>query len=119
MTPPLPKDIKSASSYPVTIHIAGNFMAAQEVCQRYCDEVGLCVTVSATIYVYTKGKSAGVRIGLINYPRFPKVPREIWAHAVELGYRLRAELGQESFTVETPDQCHWFSWREEDQQVPA
>lgn len=41
-----------------------------DVIQEYVDEVGYCVNVSETMYVYSGGRERGVKIGLINYPRF-------------------------------------------------
>ncbi|WP_111818730.1 hypothetical protein [Agrobacterium sp. CFBP2214] len=110
----LPNDIKYAPSFPVTIHIAGDYETAREECQRFCDIHGLCVTVTPTEYIYTGGSEAGVRVGLINYPRFPKMGTEIALQAIELAYALRAALGQQSFSVETPENTTWFSWRERD-----
>lgn len=109
-----PHVIEGAPSFPVTIHIAGDYAEAKEVCQRYCDKVGLCVTVRHAAYVYTGGREDGVQVGLINYPRFPKDPHEIRMQAIRLAYLLRAELGQESCTIETPEQTIWLSWRQED-----
>jgi hypothetical protein len=103
-----------APSWPVSIFIAGDYQTAINECGAYCDEVGLCVTVTLTDYVYTNGTEGGLIIGLINYPRFPSEPGQIEARAIELGMRLREALGQESFTVQTPTKTPWFSWREAD-----
>lgn len=43
---------------------------ALDLCQEYCDRVGLCVSIKETNFIYTKGYETGVEIGLINYPRF-------------------------------------------------
>jgi hypothetical protein len=103
-----------ASSWPVSIFIAGSYEEALGVCGAYCDEVGLCVTVTRTTYVYTNGSEDGMIVGLINYPRFPDEPARIEAKAAELGRILRTALDQESFTVQTPTTTTWFSWRAED-----
>jgi len=107
----LPREISGAPSFPVSIHIAGDPHKAVTVCQRFCDEVGLCVTVKDALYVYTGGREPGVTVGLINYPRFPKTGFEITMLAIRLAYLLREELSQESFAVETPTDSMWFSWR--------
>ena len=106
--------IETAPSYPVSIFIAGDRFRAEKYCREHCDDVGLCVTVTATNYVYRDGNEAGVVVGLINYPRFPKEAAEIWAIAEELGRCLRVALQQESFTIQAPDKTVWFSWREAD-----
>jgi hypothetical protein len=106
--------MEQTTSCPVSIFIAGDFDKARDVCRAYCDEVGLCVTVTPTTYVYTGGEEAGVTVGFINYPRFPKGAEEIEAAAIHLGKRLREALRQESFSVQTPAATFWFSWRAED-----
>lgn len=102
---------KEAPSYPVTIFIAGDPEEAFTDCAAYCDAVGLCVTVTSTTYVYTGGSEVGVAIGLINYPRFPSTPSEIWQRAEALAERLRGHLGQQSYTIQAPDRTVWFSHR--------
>jgi hypothetical protein len=106
--------IAPAPSWPVTIHIGGDPFRARQICRSFCDDVGLCVTVTDTDYIYSYGSEAGVRVGLINYPRFPKDRREIEETAYKLACRLRHELDQQSFTIESPDRSVWFSWREQD-----
>lgn len=103
-----------AISCPISIFIAGDPAVAMRVCSAYCDEVGLCVTVTPTAYVYTGGCEGGMVVGLINYPRFPTDHLHIEAKAIELGNRLREGLNQESFSVQTPTTTTWFSWRVED-----
>ena len=103
-----------APSYPVSIFIAGDTWQAETSCLNYCDAVGFCVTVTETTYVYTGGEEVGVIVGLINYPRFPKAPAEIWAHAETLAAKLCIDLKQESYTIQAPDKTVWFSHREED-----
>ena len=99
------------SSYPVSIFIAGDRFKAEKYCREHCDDIGLCVTITSTNYIYKDGSEAGVIVGLINYPRFPAEPREIWAKAETLAKKLREELGQESFSIQAPDKTVWFSWR--------
>ncbi|MAG24938.1 hypothetical protein CMI47_05100 [Candidatus Pacearchaeota archaeon] len=81
-------------SYPVQIWIAGDHAKAIETCRSYCDEMGFCVTVTPTTYVYTGGQEAGVCIGLINYGRFPSEPRSIFNRAREIGDVLLKALGR-------------------------
>ncbi len=106
--------MQRASSHSVQIHIAGDCQKATQFCQSFCDAKGLCVTVTETLYVYTGGREPGVRIGLINYPRFPKAPWEIDRIAFELACGLRTWLEQESFSIETATETRWYSWRDQD-----
>lgn len=105
---------ESCASHPVSIFMAGDVEVARQICREYCDEVGFCVTVTATTYVYTGGQEDGFIVGLINYPRFPKLPHEIDAHAIRLGATLREKLGQESFSIQYPEHTIWHSWRGEE-----
>lgn len=104
---------KSCPAYPVNIFMAGHYAKALEVCRQYCDDIGFCVTVTPTHYVYTGGHESGIIVGLINYPRFPAEPTEIVDHAIALAERLRVNLGQESYTIQTPDAAYWTSYRKE------
>jgi len=73
------------------------------ICQDYVDKVGLCVTVTETMYFYTNGYEPGVCVGLINYPRFPTQPWQIRKHAFDLAYALLVTLKQYRCTIVTPE----------------
>lgn len=103
-----------AHSYPVSIFVAGSPMEAETLCLDYCDRTGFCVTVTETTYCYTGGEEAGVIVGLINYPRFPSTPEQIWQRAEELAAELCAGLKQQSYSIQAPDKTVWFSHRESD-----
>jgi hypothetical protein len=111
--------IEFAPSCPVSIFIAGDYDTARDLCSAFCGRMGLCVTVTETSYIYTGGEEAGVVVGLINYPRFPSDADNIQAVAEELAMILRDGLGQESFTIQTPTNTAWFSWREADLALAA
>lgn len=106
--------IEYANSYPVQIFIAGSYCKAKLIAQKFCDEVGGCVTVSKTTYVYTGGKEKGVIVGFINYPRFPNKPDEIETKANRLAELLLKGLNQQSYSIQTPDETKWVSYRPED-----
>ena len=105
---------RSVESYPVSIFIAGNVRDATDECRRYCEEVGYCVTVTETKYVYRGGDEPGVIVGLINYGRFPAEPEAIFRHARHIADRLCERLQQESYTIQAPDRTLWVSHRPED-----
>lgn len=106
--------IKHAPSFPVTIYIAGRYPKAIKVVEKYCNQVGYCVTIKPTLYVYKDGEEHGVEVGLINYPRFPADPASIIEKAIEIAERLRVELEQESFSIQTPHDTIWYSYRKGD-----
>lgn len=95
---------KSCPSWPVSIFIAGDVDLARETCRVYCNDVGLCVTVTPTCYIYTGGEESGVIVGLINYPRFPSSADRIFERAFDLACGLRHALAQESFSIQTPQE---------------
>lgn len=94
------------------IFIAGDLEQAKQVCREYCFEVGLCVTVEPVSYIYTGGEEAGVRVGLINYSRFPATEAEIGVKASALADLLMARMCQHSYSIVGPETTLWKSRRE-------
>lgn len=103
----------SSDTFTADIYIAGSLNAAREACREFCLR-GLCVSITPSDFVFTGGMESGVRVGLINYPRFPKSPDEIWSTAVQLAEFLILRLHQGSATVIAPDTTCWLSRREFD-----
>lgn len=99
-------------TFGATIYIAGDEQTAKHICRQYCFEVGLCVTIEPTTFIYTGGEEAGVRVGLINYPRFPTTPDAIFETACALGDKLMHGLCQHSYSVVGPNKTRWFSRRD-------
>jgi len=105
---------KYADSHSVQIFIAGDYDLARHIVREYCDQFGCCVTVTPTSYVYTGGEEPGVIVGFINYPRFPKKPDDIELQAYFLAEKLLKGLDQQSYSIQTPVETKWISYREED-----
>jgi hypothetical protein len=106
--------IKHARSFPTTIYIAGRYSKAIKVIEKYCNEVGYCVTIKPTLYIYKDGQEHGIEVGLINYPRFPADASTIVDKAREIAERLRVALDQESYSIQTPNDTIWVSYRKGD-----
>lgn len=102
---------REVQSYPISIFMAGDIAAATDYTRHYCDQEGLCVTITPTTYVYTHGQESGFIVGLINYPRFPSKLDDLWQTAEALAAYLRERLYQESYTIQAPDKTVWFSHR--------
>lgn len=98
------------NTYQVDIYIAGDYAVARQVCREFCTS-GFCVSVSPVDFIYTGGEESGVKIHLINYPRFPAEPEALWAKAIELADLLRARLFQHSYSVVATDRTLWASLR--------
>ena len=72
--------------------------------QEYVDKVGLCVTVTRTEYIYSKGREPGLLIGLINYPRFPASKEDIKNHAMVIAESLKEKLRQKRVSIICSDE---------------
>lgn len=103
--------ITNSATIRFDIFIAGDLEQAKQVCREYCFEVGLCVTVEPVAYIYTGGEEAGVRIGLINYPRFHSTAADIQEKATSLADLLMIRLCQQSYSLMGPESTTWFSRR--------
>lgn len=101
---------RTEPTFTATIYIAGDLATARQVCREFCMS-GLCVTVEPTEFVYTGGAETGVRVGLLNYPRFPSDAAEILDRARALADELRERLCQHSWLIVTPDESIWNSRR--------
>lgn len=107
-----PIKVVTSGTIAVDILIAGSRAAAVEACREFCME-GLCVTVIDADYVYTGGMEAGVKIGLINYPRFPTSEDAIYEVAYRLAAFLIGRLFQQSCTIVGPSKTMWLTRRGE------
>lgn len=104
-------NILTEPAHSVKIYVAGDIEDAKRTCRKFCFEKGLCVTVTATEYIYTGGQEAGVIVGLVNYPRFPKLPTAIDVIAQYLAEQLMEDLCQNSALLDGPAKTVWLTRR--------
>lgn len=105
--------MKTVPTYTATIYVGEPEPgAAAKICRAYCDEIGLCVTVTPTLYVYRGGQEPGVAVGLINYPRFPSTPEEIRRKALRLAELLKEGMQQRGASIVFPDETVWLPYPE-------
>lgn len=95
----------------VDIFIAGDAAQARQVCREFCIAEGACVTVEPVDYIYTGGEEAGVRVGFINYPRFPTNADTLFNKAGRLAEKLMERLCQHSYSIVGPENTVWYSRR--------
>jgi hypothetical protein len=82
------------------------------ICHTYCDSVGLCVTVTPTRFIYSKGQGIadgyedGCFVELIAYPRFPQSKYDIVATALDLAKLFMKEFKQTRISVIASDQTY-------------
>lgn len=106
--------VKSAPSFNVAIHMAGDIALAGQIIQRHAIDFPMCVTLAPQSFLYTGGREEGFVVGFINYPRFPVgTCEEIVDRARGLAGKLAIELGQHSFCIVTPVDTIWISRREQ------
>lgn len=98
-------------TYWVEIYMSGPYDIAAQVIRKYCKEVGLCVTLDKTKFIYRGGEEDGFVVGLINYPRFAKDDLEIWEQSKKLANILLIECSQDSYLLMDPDDTYWFTER--------
>jgi hypothetical protein len=76
--------------------------AALDICERFCTEVGLCVTVTPTTFLYSRGRERGFVARLMNYPRYPD-RKKLEKCAMTLGEILLRAFKQCRVSIEFPD----------------
>ena len=109
---------REIATYIVRIYVAGDLGSAKDHLRRACypPNQGLCVTVEPTSFIYTGGEETGVVVGLVNYPRYPSTPTELFRRAVVLAKELIARLCQWSALVVASDRTLWITTRSETDQ---
>lgn len=97
----------TVGQFHATIHMAGDYKHAKQICRLFVME-GACVQLQECDYIYTGGAESGFTARIMHYARFPKEKDEIYSQAERLAYRLCRELGQTSFSIETPQESIYF-----------
>ena len=101
--------VQESETVCIDIFIGGSYDAAVEVCREVCASGGLCVTVERVEFVYQHGAESGVRVGLINYPRFPASAEDLHTQALRLAHTLLERLYQRSFSIVGQGSTVWYS----------
>lgn len=100
---------KSAPSFTVEVHMAGDIDAAALFIQQVAARRGMCVTIAPQSFIYSGGREEGFKIGWINYPRFPKEQAAILEEAITIAEWVRDHIGQRSCSIVTPTETIWIS----------
>ncbi len=100
---------KTIETFTAEICIAGNYDDALRICKDFCNEDGLCVTVTKTEFIYTQGAESGVLVRLVQYPRFPQETQDIFNTAYNLALYLIEGLFQGSALIITPKITKWVT----------
>jgi hypothetical protein len=105
--------IISEKTFWVRIYASGPIEIAKQVCREYCLNVGLCVTIEPSLFIYTGGEESGYCVGLINYPRFPAQDDIVIIKAREIAERLLERTAQHSILLMSPTETTWITKRED------
>lgn len=105
--------IKEENTWYGDLYICGDINNIRNIVRKHCFE-GNCLTITPIEYIYTGGSEQGVKIGAIQYPRFPKEEEKLLDKLIELGYDILEANYQFSFTIVTRDKTHYYSRKPED-----
>lgn len=94
------------------LYLSGPIEVAKQIIRAECLREGLCVTVTATTFIYTGGEEAGYVVGLVDYPRFPWGQDKLTARARDLMHKLLDGTHQHSALMVTPELTEWTTKRE-------
>lgn len=97
------------STWTANIYLSGDIAEASRILQRECFKIGLCVTIEPLDFIYTGGREPGYRVGMVNYPRFPKSQDRLESIAMDLAVVLLNETFQKSALVVAPNGSMWLS----------
>jgi hypothetical protein len=85
---------------------------AYDICREYTDKNGLCVTLTPTQFIYSKGAGIsngyedGCFVELINYPRTPQSQYDIVYQAIDLAKVFLVKFNQNRISIITTDQTY-------------
>jgi hypothetical protein len=102
---------QEAGTYWVKVFIAGPIDVAKQIIRKRVKEIGQCVTIEPTTYIYSGGEEVGYVVGFINYPRSPMSNKDIWNDAYDIANLLKEGTHQDSFTIMAPDRTVWMTDR--------
>jgi len=92
------------------VYIAGSREMARFYCSDFC-LTGFCVNIVDADFAYTGGFESGVKIGIINYARFPSNQKDLTSKAIKLANFLIVKLHQSSASVVSPCGSYFISRR--------
>ena len=101
-------------TFTIAIHIAGDYGIAKALCKGFAWDSPTCVTINKQCFIYTGGTEDGVRIGLVNYPRFPKTEDYLLGQAMRLTKMLIKETHETTALIVTDNQTFWVHRERQD-----
>jgi len=81
-------------------------LSVDNLIQSFVDDIGECVSIQDTVFMYTGGNEKGFKVTFINYPRFNHSKLERSIRAYNLAVTLREFCNQERVSVVGPDKTY-------------
>lgn len=94
-----------------SVYVAGNYNTSEMVLRDICFPSGLCVTIEKVKYIFGGGAEDGVRVGLIQYPKFPESIENLMGKAELIGKKLCEANYQFSFSIVSNSKNVYYSRR--------
>lgn len=98
----------TAPTIQINIHMAGDLATAKGCLRGYCYSIGCCFRIYPATYIYTGGEEEGFTVGIVNYPRFPSTPEELWGRARAISRILAKACNQRSALIVGPETTEWI-----------
>ena len=77
-----------------------------DVCYRYCQYPGYCLTVTPAKFIYKDGMEDGAIVGIINYLRFPQEKQRLIYNSWEIADSLQTAFKQLRVSITTPEKTY-------------
>ena len=90
----------------ITSEDSSNMIKLKMICQKFCDENSLAVSVEETSFIYKNGNESGAKVRFINYPRYPATKPVILTRAMILAKILKDLFSQHRVSVITTDKTY-------------
>ena len=112
---------KTANTRVIDIYMAGSYTDARRVCGEYCAQQGYCFSIVKTDYAHGCEDEvmgyrieAGIKVTLINYPRFPEEHDDMENRAIIIAKSIARVNDQGSFTIASNKLSKFYSRRKDD-----
>ena len=102
---------KEEPAWSAFVYVAGDYNTSEMALRDICFPSGLCVTIEKVKYIFGGGSEDGVRVGLIQYPKFPESIECLMEKAEMIGKKLCEANFQFSFTIVSDDRNVYYSRR--------
>ncbi len=119
------KSDRFTKSYDIHIYIAGNYKMIKDIAGEYCQSNGYCFSLQKVDFVYTNKnpiknyesfykEEQGVKITLINYPRYPISNQAIDRIAETVACQIAESCNQGSYSIVFPEHTVFYTRRKSD-----